>query len=252
MRRLCPATGEETGGFEAPLSPKGEFEGKVLLTEQSLDAKTLELSPLSPGRPGRVLGGILYGSKRVAESPGRDLAARDLNTQEDLWCVPVGADLRKESVLAVGEATVAFHGEGTEAGKKWLVFRDRETGLEKWRKPTGDSLGQTWPLVISHGLVFHWDRSRLIAHDADSGDVEWRFKNETRENSNLVLLGDHLYFATVEKSGKSTLRGLLAKSGQPVWAEKLEARSVGYALGAIGGRLLAKVGKKVTCWQPNA
>lgn len=250
-RRLSSSTGEETGRFEAPLTPKGLQGGKILLAEHLLDPETLEVARLEPGRAGRTDQGILYGTKRAAESPERDLAARDLESGQDLWSTPIAEDLRKESVLAVGEDTVVFHGEGRKPGKKWLVFRDRESGAERWRKETGDSLGQTWPIVISHGHVFRWDRSRLIAHDAKTGKAAWKFKGETRENSNLVLIGDCLYFGTKEKSGKSSLRALLATSGEPLWTEAVEGPCTGYALGAIGDSLVARIGKKVTCWRPG-
>lgn len=124
-----------------------------------------------------------------------------------------------------------------------------------WSYSTGQVEGHQAPPIVNNGVMFvATPGNQLIALDAKSGDLLWRYKRPLPEdmtplhptNRGVGLFGDKVYFASAD----SILVALDAKTGKEVWTTKVDDYKVGYymslaplvvdgkiILGASGGEL---------------
>ncbi len=251
VRNFDPATGDETGSVEVPFAPIGEFvdnrgRASLLLPSYALDLESLETSELDRDHRGCVLDGRLFGGRNL-EGGKWDLACRDLRTMRDVWITELDPLVDKEIVMSAGEGVFITHGRGEGSPTNWISARSMETGELFWKIETSDTPGQVWRITIAGGLVLYWAYSKLVAYCARSGKVRWRYKGETSKKSNTIVTGDTIWFAIQGGDKKHHLKALSLSSGQEVWSKKLAGKT--FALACIGDSLIARVGRKVTCFR---
>lgn len=94
-----------------------------------------------------------------------------------------------------------------------------------WAFSTGVDSGHEAPPIVNDGVMFvSTPHNQVIALDAKTGDLIWRYKREIPEefsalhntNRGVALYGDKVYFAALE----ATLVALDAKTGKVVWETK--------------------------------
>src|SRR2546425_7852789 len=102
-----------------------------------------------------------------------------------------------------------------------------------WVFSTGVVSGHEAPAMVNNGVMFVATPSnQVIAIDAKTGKVLWRFRRPAPEGSNIphqtsrgvALYGDKVFFAV----GEAVLVAIDAKTGKEVWATKIEDNKVGY------------------------
>ncbi|MGE3513382.1 MAG: PQQ-dependent dehydrogenase, methanol/ethanol family [Vicinamibacterales bacterium] len=102
-----------------------------------------------------------------------------------------------------------------------------------WSFATGVNLGHEAPPLVNNGVMFvATPQNQVIAVDARSGAVLWRYRNPAPENLILLhptsrgvaLWGDKVLFARAE----SVLVALDAKTGREVWSAIVEDNRKGY------------------------
>ncbi len=91
-----------------------------------------------------------------------------------------------------------------------------------WSMSTGVDSGHEAPPIVNDGVMFvSTPHNQVLALDAKSGDLLWRYKRELPEefsalhntNRGVALYGDKVYFAALE----ATLVALDAKTGKVAW-----------------------------------
>ena len=91
-----------------------------------------------------------------------------------------------------------------------------------WSMSTGVDSGHEAPPIVNDGVMFvSTPHNQVLALDAKSGDLLWRYKRELPEefsalhntNRGVALYGDKVYFAALE----ATLVALDAKTGNVAW-----------------------------------
>src|SRR5215470_3754783 len=124
-----------------------------------------------------------------------------------------------------------------------------------WSFATGQVEGHQAPPIVNNGVMFvATPGNQLLALDAKSGNVLWRYKRPFPEdmtplhptNRGVGLYGDKVFFAAAE----AVLVALNAKTGKEVWTTKVDDYKKGYymslaplvidgkvLLGASGGEL---------------
>ena len=128
--------------------------------------------------------------------------------------------------------------------RNWLMYRGTYDGqgyspLDKitaanvadlvpvWTFSTGVIEGHQAPPIVNDGVMFiTTPQAQVIALDAKTGDLLWRYKRQLPEdltqlhptNRGVALLGDRVYVATVD----NFLVALDAKTGKEVWAKEVE------------------------------
>ncbi|UEM23410.1 methanol/ethanol family PQQ-dependent dehydrogenase [Skermanella mucosa] len=102
-----------------------------------------------------------------------------------------------------------------------------------WSFSTGVNEGHQSPPVVNNGVMFiTTPQAQVIALDAKTGDLLWRYKRELPEdltqlhptNRGVALLGDKVYVGTVD----AFIVALDAKTGKPVWEQPVEDYQKGY------------------------
>jgi alcohol dehydrogenase (cytochrome c) len=102
-----------------------------------------------------------------------------------------------------------------------------------WTLATGQIEGHQAPPMVNNGIMFvATPGNQVLAVDAKSGDVLWRFKRPIPDDMLLLhptsrgvgLLGDKVYFAAVD----AMLVALDAKTGNEVWKTTVEDYNMGY------------------------
>ncbi len=171
---------------------------------------------------------------------------------------------RKASVLAV--ATIVGMGAGASwaldystvtqerlnkpEAENWLMYRGNYEGwgyspLEQinagnvkklrpaWTLSTGVLEGHQAPPIVNNGVMFvATPMNQVIAVDAKSGDILWRYQKKIPEelfqlhptSRGVALMGDSVYIATTD----AFLVSLDAKTGTVQWEAKVEDYAKGY------------------------
>jgi len=119
-----------------------------------------------------------------------------------------------------------------------------------WSFSTGVDSGHEAPPIVNNGVMFiTTPYSQVIALDAATGDLLWRYKPKLPEgfsalhntNRGVALYGDKVYAAGLD----AVLVALDAKTGKVVWNAKVEDWKTGYYMtGAplvVKGRILVGV-----------
>jgi alcohol dehydrogenase (cytochrome c) len=128
--------------------------------------------------------------------------------------------------------------------RNWLMYRGTYDGqgfspLEQinagnvqdlvpaWSFSTGVNEGHQSPPIVNDGIMFiTTPQAQVIALDAKTGDMLWRYKRQLPEdltqlhptNRGVALLGDRVYVATVD----AFLVALDARTGREIWAKQVE------------------------------
>ena len=101
-----------------------------------------------------------------------------------------------------------------------------------WSFSTGVNEGHQSPPVVNNGVMFiTTPQAQVIALDAKTGDLLWRYKRELPEdltqlhptNRGVALLGDKVYVGTVD----AFIVALDAKTGKVVWETRLNSGVTG-------------------------
>ena len=96
-----------------------------------------------------------------------------------------------------------------------------------WTFSTGLIEGHQAPPIVNNGVMFvSTPQAQVIALDAKTGEMLWRYKHQLPEdltqlhptNRGVALLGDRLYLATTD----DFLISIDAKTGKEVWAKPVE------------------------------
>jgi alcohol dehydrogenase (cytochrome c) len=102
-----------------------------------------------------------------------------------------------------------------------------------WEFSTGVVSGHEAPPMVNNGVMFVATPSnQVLAIDAKTGKLLWRFRRPSPEGSSvphqtsrgLALLNDKVYFA----AGEAFLVAIDVKTGKEVWATKVEENKNGY------------------------
>src|SRR5262245_62471219 len=102
-----------------------------------------------------------------------------------------------------------------------------------WTLQTGQVEGHQAPPMVNNGVMFvATPGNQVLAIDAKTGNLQWRFKRPIPEDMVLLhptsrgvgLLGDKVYFAAAD----AVLVALDAKTGNEVWNAQVEDYRNGY------------------------
>src|SRR5437870_7336901 len=102
-----------------------------------------------------------------------------------------------------------------------------------WGFSTGVVSGHEAPPIVNNGVMFVATPSnQVIAIEAKTGKILWRFRRPAPEGTNIphqtsrgiALYGDKVYFAV----GEAVLVAIDVKTGKEVWASKVEENKNGY------------------------
>lgn len=134
--------------------------------------------------------------------------------------------------------------------ENWLMFRRTYDGwgyspldqitpanvaklIPVWTFSTGVTEGHQAPPVVNNGVMFvTTPQNQVLALDAKSGELLWRYKRELPEdlfqlhptNRGVGLYGDRVYLATLD----AHVVALDAKTGKVVWDQTVEDYKKGY------------------------
>src|SRR5947208_10897823 len=112
-----------------------------------------------------------------------------------------------------------------------------------WSFSTGVDSGHEAPPIVNNGVMYiSTPYSQVIALDAATGELLWRYKPKLPEgfsalhntNRGVALYGDKVYMAGLD----GVLVGLDAKTGKVVWNAKVEDWKTGYYM--TGAPLVVK------------
>jgi alcohol dehydrogenase (cytochrome c) len=102
-----------------------------------------------------------------------------------------------------------------------------------WSFSTGVDSGHQAPPIVNNGMMFvATPFNQVLALDAKTGDLIWRYRRELPEefkplhntNRGVALLGDKVYLATLD----CFLVALDARTGKVAWEKKVEDWKTGY------------------------
>jgi alcohol dehydrogenase (cytochrome c) len=119
-----------------------------------------------------------------------------------------------------------------------------------WSLVTGMPSGHEAPPIVNNGVMFIANPgNQVIALNAKTGAILWRYKKDLAENAIVLhrtsrgvgLYGDKVYLAAAD----AELVALDAKTGKPVWTTKVEENKNGYYMTAaplvVDGKVLVGV-----------
>ncbi len=119
-----------------------------------------------------------------------------------------------------------------------------------WTVSTGVNSGHQAPPIVNNGMMFvSTPSAQVLALDAKTGNVIWRYKRELPEdfsalhntNRGVALWGDKVYVTGLEP----VVIALDAKTGKVVWEQTLEDYHTGYystmAPLVVGGKVMVGV-----------
>ncbi len=104
-----------------------------------------------------------------------------------------------------------------------------------WVLSTGQTSGHEAPPIVNNGVMFvATPGNQVIAIDARSGSVLWRYRKELPEDAvvlhrtsrGVAVYGDKVFFA----AGDAILVAIDARTGKEVWTAKVEENKNGYYL----------------------
>ena len=102
-----------------------------------------------------------------------------------------------------------------------------------WTFSTGVGEGHQSPPIVNHGVMFiTTPQNQVLALNAKTGDLLWRYKRELPEdlfqlhptNRGVAVYGNNVYLATVD----AHLVALNARTGEVVWDQTVENYLTGY------------------------
>jgi alcohol dehydrogenase (cytochrome c) len=105
--------------------------------------------------------------------------------------------------------------------------------IPAWTFSTGVEEGHQSPPIVNNGVMFiTTPKNQVLALDARTGDLLWRYRRELPEdlfqlhptNRGVALYGDKLFLATVD----AHLLALNARTGEVVWDQTVENYLTGY------------------------
>jgi len=112
---------------------------------------------------------------------------------------------------------------------------------------TGSNIGHEAPPIVNNGIMYvATPGNQVIALDARTGDVLWRYRRSLPDDVILLhgtsrgvaLFGDKVFFA----AGEAVLVALDAKTGKELWTAKVADNKSGYYMSVAplvaGGRVL--------------
>jgi len=119
-----------------------------------------------------------------------------------------------------------------------------------WTVSTGVDSGHESPPIVNNGVMFvSLPYGQVMALDAVSGDLKWRYKRKLPDgfsalhntNRGVALYGDKVYVGGLD----GVLVALDAKTGKPAWQTKIEDWKTGYYTTAaplvVKGKILVGV-----------
>ena len=176
---------------------------------------------------------------------------------------PVAAPAALTPALAAYKSVTADRLTKPDDGD-WLMFRRTYNGwgyspLDQittanashlhpvWSMATGQIEGHQAPPIVNNGVMFvATPGNQVLAVNAKTGDLLWRFKRPIPEDQFLLhptsrgvaLWGDKVFFAASD----ATLVALDAKTGKEAWNAKVEDYAKGYYMSlaplVIDGKVL--------------
>jgi alcohol dehydrogenase (cytochrome c) len=102
-----------------------------------------------------------------------------------------------------------------------------------WTLPTGENLPHQGPPVVNNGVMYvSTPNNQVIAFDAVSGAVLWRYKRPRptgafvlhQSNRGVALFADKVFFT----AGEAVLIALDARTGREVWAKSIADNKAAY------------------------
>jgi alcohol dehydrogenase (cytochrome c) len=178
------------------------------------------------------------------------------------WTRPIGARLVEAcfaTLIVIGMAGVTLAGEYTPVTdarltnpepSNWLMIRGNYKGwgysaldqinvnnvkslVPVWTFSTGVDSGHEAPPIVNNGVMFvATPYSQVIALDAVSGNLLWRYKRKIPDgfsalhntSRGIALYGDKVFFPALD----AVLVALDAKTGKVAWEAKVEDWQTGY------------------------
>ena len=138
-------------------------------------------------------------------------AALDAVTGELLWSNPGFSPVLHEDAFYIW----TYDGD--------LQAVDARTGEELWIYDTSSPAGYAYPLTVGQGAVFtSWDKERMYAIDAATGELLWRsalvegeISSSPAVDSGVVVFGTFVPYPQV--GGAGYVHGLDASTGEFLW-----------------------------------
>jgi len=175
-----------------------------------------------------------------------------MSCQKSIVAIAVGAILAAGSLSAhaVDYSTITQERLNNPEPGNWLMYRGNYEGwgyspLDQinasnvkdlrpvWTLSTGVVEGHQAPPIVNNGVMFvATPMNQVMAIDAKSGDLLWRYQREIPEelfqlhptSRGVGLWGDSVYFATTD----AYLIALDAKTGEVQWETQVEDYGKGY------------------------
>jgi len=176
---------------------------------------------------------VIWKDKLIVHCDGRDVqyvVALDAATGKVAWKTPRSGELRNDTQLKKAYGTpLVIEQDGRDVlvspAADWIYAYDAATGAEVWRLSYGVLGFSIVPRpVTAHGLVFmstSFMQPELLAvrlpEPGAAPTIAWREKKGAPNMSSPLVVGDELYIV----SDKGVATCLDARSGRPVWAERL-------------------------------
>jgi alcohol dehydrogenase (cytochrome c) len=114
-----------------------------------------------------------------------------------------------------------------------ITTKNVEKLVPTWTFSTGVEEGHQSPPIVNNGVMFiTTPKNQVLALDARTGDLLWRYRRELPEdlfqlhptNRGVALYGDKVFLATVD----AHLLALNARTGEVVWDQTVENYLTGY------------------------
>jgi outer membrane protein assembly factor BamB len=176
---------------------------------------------------------VLWQDKLIVHCDGRDVqyvVALDAATGKVAWKTERSGELRADTQLKKAYGTpLVIERDGRDVlvspAADWIYAYDAATGAELWRLSYGVLGFSIVPRpVTAHGLVFmstSFMQPELLAvrlpETGTAPAIAWREKKGAPNMSSPLVVGDELYVV----SDKGVATCLDARSGRPVWTERL-------------------------------
>lgn len=235
---------------------------RLLLTAGTADLSSLEFTRHDGDWTGRTHLGVLYGDRGRGEVGAIDLAhpgdGAELLWQPDDAVVDEAVEVIADGhVLTLDGATLRVR-SAAEGAQRWAC---EWPVTHPWITPAvcgGHVVTYGVELVEVEGATSVWGPIRtrvplLQARELRTGHVEWSYSMPAVVNPiNVLCTRGVVWLADNQGSGNrfpDALAAVDASTGQPLWRMAMNA-NVSQLL-AIDDRLLALVGRKVTCFAPE-
>jgi len=176
---------------------------------------------------------VLWKDRLIVHVDGSDtqaIAAFDAATGAVAWKTPRSGTLRADPQLKKAYGTPLILPLGgrdvvVSPAADWLYGYDPATGAELWKQSYGGLGFSIVPRpVFAHGLLFmstSFMQPEILALRLDAGtaapEIAWREKKGAPTMPSPLVVGDELYM--ISEKGIATC--LDARTGKPVWAERL-------------------------------